>query len=327
LSNAHLQTLLGNVFYRGTSWIPSCERRAALPDGDQLVLHDSVPPRWHSGAPVALLVHGLGGTHRSGYMERVGSMLINRGLRVVRLDLRGAGRGLALARRSYHGGCSDDVRAAAIEVHSWARSSPLILIGFSLGGNIVLKLAGEAAREPLEGLEGVAALAPPVDLERCVALLRQPNNRFYETYFLRSLVQQVRRRQHFFPSIRPTRFPRPLTMRLFDEVYTAPCWSFRDALDYYHSASCLHFISRIRVPAFILAARDDPFVDAAPLETLEPPAHVRVGIFERGGHLGFLGWNGAGGIRWAEQRIVDWVSSSLAPPVDGDETLCARVGA
>src|SRR5262245_6106727 len=119
LSNRHVQTLLGKLLPGAFLGPRSQERHVILADGDRLVLHDSAPPHWTTGQPVALLVHGLGGTHRSGYMRRFGRQLLRRGLRVVRMDLRGCGRGLTLARRTYHGGCSDDVRAAARAMQHW----------------------------------------------------------------------------------------------------------------------------------------------------------------------------------------------------------------
>lgn len=307
LSNPHIQTVLG-TWLRGASLpFQSRERHVRLPDGDRLVLHDSVPGRWRPGHPVALLVHGLCGSHRSGYMQRLASTLLPRGWRVARLDLRGCGRGLALARQPYHAGSSNDVRAAAAEIHRDCPTSPLVLIGFSLGGNIVLKLAGEAREHPVPGLQRVAVLAPPIDLERCVALLREPRNRFYELHFIRELTQLARRRQSCIPNLPALRLPRALTMPLFDELYTAPRCGFAGALDYYRRSAALPFIPKIEVPALILTARDDPFVAVEPFETLAAPAHVEVHILPRGGHLGFLGWDGAGGIRWAEQRLADWV--------------------
>jgi predicted alpha/beta-fold hydrolase len=283
------------------------EHHVTLADGDRLVLHDSVPPGWQPGGHIALLAHGLGGSHASGYMGRLAALLLPRRFRVVRLDLRGVGRGEAVARRTYHGGCSDDVRAAAEEIHRWAPASRLVLIGLSLGGNIVLKLAGEAAARPLPNLERVAAVSPPIDLTRCAALLAQRRNRFYEKHYLRALVDQVRRHLRRFPDLAPVHFPKRLTMRLFDDLCTAPRWAFADALDYYRRASALPVVPRIRVPAFILTARDDPFIDATPLEDLKVPSHIEVQITERGGHLGFLGRDGAGGVRWAERRVVEWV--------------------
>jgi predicted alpha/beta-fold hydrolase len=256
---------------------------------------------------MVLLVHGLGGCHRSGYMQRLGGLLLPHGLRVVRMDLRGAGAGAALARRSYHGGCSEDVRTALGELHRWSPNSPVVLVGLSLGGNIALKLAGEAADNPISNLQRVAAVAPPIDLTHCSTLLERRRNRFYENFFVRHLVRQVRRQERFFRDLRPMRFPRQLSLRRFDDLYTAPRSGFASAADYYHRASALPLIPKIQVPSFILTARDDPFIAAESFEQLVSRPEMQVHIAERGGHLGFLGWDGAGGIRWAERRVVDWI--------------------
>src|SRR6516164_8830687 len=300
LKNAHVQTLLANLLKGPAFRWPTEERQVRLDDGDQLLLHDSVPEGWQPGGRIALLVHGLGGTHRSGYMNRVARRLLARGLRVVRMDLRGCGRGMTLARRPYHGGCSADVRAAALEIGRWSPTSPLVLIGFSLGGNIALKLAGEAVDAPLPNLVRVATVSPPIDMVRCAALLAERRNRFYERYYVRGLVQQVRQRQELVPGEPALAFPRRMTMRLFDDLYTAPRWGFDDALHYYRSASSVSLVARIPVPVLILTARDDPFIAVESFEGLKAPGHIEVRILEWGGHLGFLGWTGADGIRWAE---------------------------
>ncbi|HLN30546.1 MAG TPA: alpha/beta fold hydrolase [Gemmataceae bacterium] len=315
LSNPHVQTVLGNLWPTKNPAITTRLRKTLVADGDCLVLHDSVPMNWRAGERTALLVHGLGGSHRSGYMLRVADMLLRRGLRVVRMDLRGCGRGAALARQTYNGGCSGDVRAAVAEIHKWDPTSPVTLLGFSLGGNIVLKLAGEAACQPLPLLERVAAVAPPIDLERCAELLALPGNRLYNFHYSRSLVDQVQRQQQHFPDLPRVRFPRRLTMRIFDELYTAPRGGFQDALDYYRRASSVSLIARITVPTLILTARDDPFIAVDSFERLQAPEHIAVTILRHGGHLGFLGPDGAGGIRWAERRVVDWVSPG-GPPMD-----------
>jgi predicted alpha/beta-fold hydrolase len=307
LANAHLQTILGAYWPGSASPGSAQEHRVLLPDGDQLVLHDSRPPRWETGQRIALLVHGLGGSHRSPAIRRLAGLLFERGLRVVRIDLRGAGRGEALARRGYHGGCSDDVRAALTVVGSRSPASPLILVGLSLGGNIVLKLAGETSTYPVPGLERVAAVSPPIDMVRCSELLALPRNRFYDKHYAHTLVEQVRRRQRLGRREPPIRFPRRLTLRLFDELYTAPRCGFADALDYYRRASALPVIPAIAVPTFILTARDDPFIAVTAFEALKVGPHIKVWITERGGHLGFLGWDGSGGVRWAERRVVEWV--------------------
>jgi predicted alpha/beta-fold hydrolase len=306
LANPHLQTVLGNLLPVRAFRYPTEERQIELADGDQLVVHDSLPVAWRAGGRVAVLVHGLGGSHLSGYMQRVGRTLIRHGLRVVRMDLRGSGRGIGLARRPYHGGCSDDVRAVMEDIARWCPGSPVTLLGFSLGGNIVLKLAGASFDRPIDNLEGVAALAPPIDFERCADLLASPRNRLYEQFFVRALLRQVSERQRHFPDHGAPPFPRRLTLRSFDDLYTAPRSGFKNAGHYYRCAASLPFLSHIGVPAFILTARDDPFIAIEPFETVKVPSNVRIQIADRGGHLGFLGWDGSRGIRWAEQRIAEW---------------------
>lgn len=310
LGNPHVQTVLGAWLKGPDPTFCSRARRVLLTDGDQLVVHDSRPGKWRAGAPIALLVHGLAGTHRSGYMQRLAEHLLRLGLRVVRLDLRGSGRGLALARRSYHAGCSDDVRAVAKEVQRWSPASPLVLVGFSLGGNIVLKLAGEAASAPVPGLARVAAVAPPIDLERCSARLALGHNRFYELHFLRELATLARRRKRFFPELPTVPWPdRNMTLRRFDDLYTAPWNGFAGVADYYFRASSLPLVSRIPVPTLILTARDDPFIAVESFDRLSVPAHVELRIVPHGGHLGFLGWDGTGGIRWADRQVAAWAVS------------------
>jgi predicted alpha/beta-fold hydrolase len=311
LRNPDVQTLLGTLWNGQVRHYPTRERRVTLPDGDHLVLHDSVPEDWQPGRLVVFLVHGLGGSHRSGYMRRIAGLLVARGIRAFRIDLRGSGRGEGLARRTYNGGCSDDVRAAVMALHGEFRDSPVILAGFSLGGNIVLKLAGEAALVPLPGLHRVVAVAPTVDLKFCADLIGLKRNRLYELHFLRELVALARRHQRRFRDLPRLDLPRRLTLFEFDDLYTAPRGGYHGALDYYQRASSLPLLPRINVPTFILTARDDPFIAVEPLESFSAPSHMEVQIVPHGGHLGFLGWDGAGGIRWAEHRVVEWVSKAL----------------
>jgi len=308
LANPHVQTVVGNLFMGTMPRLRASERHVVLPDGDRLALFDSVPAGWRPGGRMVLVVHGLGGSHRSGYAQRLTALLLPRGLRMVRMDLRGAGRGAALARSSYNAACSADVRAALEEMHRWSPTSPLVAVGFSLGGNIVLKLAGEAATRPVPGLERVAALAPPIDLVACAAKLAVPRNRLYDQFFVRGLTAQVKRQERIFPDLPRVRFPRRMTLRVFDELFTAPRGGFADALDYYRKAGALPLLPRIAVPTFILTARDDPFIPADTFETLAPQPRVEVQVVPRGGHLGFIGPDGAGGIRWAERRLAAWIT-------------------
>ncbi len=307
LSNPHIQTLLGFFLTSGGFPYPTRQHIVPLSDGDSLVLHDSIPTGWELGKPITVVVHGLTGSHRSAQVERLGSELMRQGSRVVRLDQRGAGAGLALARVPYHAGRSDDLRAALAEINRWSPTSPLNLLGVSLGGNVSLKLAGEADEFPVPGLHRVAALGPPIDLGRCAALLSRPSNRLYEKSFLETLIAHAQTRQRVFPDLPPLKFPQRMTMRLFDELYTAPRCGFIDALDYYTRSSSYFALSRIRVKTLIITARDDPFIAVEPFETVKVSENVTIQIVAHGGHLGFVGWDGVGGIRWADRRLVGWL--------------------
>jgi predicted alpha/beta-fold hydrolase len=308
LANPHLQTVVGNLLPGRPPPLQSTVRPVQLPDGDTLLVYDSVPRTWSPGDWVALLVHGLGGCHQSGTMRRLAAALLVQGFRVLRINLRGAGLSLPLCRQLYNAGCSGDVRVVAEHARRWAPGSALVLIGFSLGGNIVLKLAGEATRQPLEGLAGVAAVSAPIDMVRCCEMLAAPHNRLYDRHYTRILVGQVRRHQQLFQDQPRAEFPARLTLRQFDDLHTAPRWGFADALDYYRKSSALAWVPRIAVPAYLLTARDDPFIAVAPFEELPPNPLHDIQIVERGGHLGFLGPDGAGGVRWAERRVVEWVT-------------------
>jgi predicted alpha/beta-fold hydrolase len=307
LRNPHAQTILG-VVWKGSAFPhATIRRRVRLPDGDRLVMHDTTPPGWRAGDPVAILVHGLSGCHRSGGIVRLARLLLARGIRTARLDLRGTGAGFALARGCYNAGCSADVRAALAVVHLLAPDSPLWLAGISLGGNVVLKLAGEAEEQRVPNLARVAAIAPPVDLEACLRLLTHPRNRVYERHFVRDLIAEARRRAKLYPDPPLPVFPRRTSLRTFDDLYTAPRAGFRDAAEYYARSSSAQFVPRIRVPALILAARDDPFVAAGPIEQLACPPQVEVRLTDHGGHGGFLGWDGAGGFCWGERAVAAWL--------------------
>ncbi|GIW80498.1 MAG: hypothetical protein KatS3mg105_2305 [Gemmatales bacterium] len=308
LGNNHVQTILAHLLPIPPHPKPTTVRPLRLPDNDYLVLHDSVPERWHAGDAIVVMIHGLTGCHGSGNVLRLAHWLLPRGVRVVRVDLRGAGAGEKLSRRLYNAGCSDDVREAVAEVHRWSPSSPITLVGFSLGGNIVLKLAGEAGSAPPPGLIRVAAFAPPVDMKRCAALLERGVNRLYDAYFTRRLVRMVYKQQECFPELPRITFPRRIRLRLFDELYTAPRGGFTDANDYYEKSSALRLLSRIQLPTLILTAQDDPFISADPLLDLPANPSLDIRIIAKGGHLGFIGPDGAGGIHWGERALADWIA-------------------
>jgi len=309
----HAQTLAGVYLPVGDYPYRARQHRVELADGDQLVLHDDCPADWQPGDRAALLIHGLAGCHTSGYMRRISRKLADRGVRAFRMDLRGCGAGEALARMPYHSGRSEDAARALTAIADMAPNSPVTLVGFSLGGNIALKLAGELEDRPCAHLERVMAVCPPSDLAACSRQIQLRRNRPYDRYFVKRLLEQLDSRRRVVPDAHDSTFPRlPRTLWEFDNGFTAVVCGFGTADDYYARASSLPLIERIQLPTLILAARNDPMIPPGPLESLRLPPSVHLHMSDCGGHLGFVG---RGGIdpdrRWMDWRVVDWVLHSI----------------
>lgn len=310
LGNAHVQTVLGHLAPGKGFSRRSLPRTVDLEDGDLLVWHDSVPPTWRRGQPVVVLIHGMGGSHRSGYIQRTARTFWEMGYRIARVDLRGCGLGVGLARKQAHGGLSSDLRLLLCDIAAHAAGSPVVLIGFSLGGNVVLKAAGEGGLTP--AVRAVAAVAPPMDLARCSALISSPRNRVYDLFFVNDLVNKAKVREQFFPEVPAPKLRGPAkTLRGFDDCYTAPIWGFDDAADYYRRQSSLPWVERICLPTLLLTAQDDPFIAVEPFLAIKPGGAITVEIQQHGGHLGFLGSDGRGGVRWADARLAAWARAHL----------------
>ena len=309
LRGGHSQTLAGFYLTGRPLAYKAQQHRVALADGDQLVLHDDQPADWQPGDRAALLIHGLAGCHRSSYMPRVVAALEERGIRAFRLDLRGCGAGVGLARMPYHGGRSEDAAAALETITRLCPDSPVALVGFSMGGNIALKLLGEMGDGRCGHLDCAVAVCPPLDLHSAVRHIHRPINRLYERHFVRLLIAQVRERERRFPGCPsvPVEW-RPRSLWEFDDVFTGPICGFGGAENYYRLASAVRVAHRIRLPALVIASVDDPLVPTAPLERLRHLSTVHLELTRHGGHMGFVGWRD-GRSRWFDQRIVEWISS------------------
>ena len=309
LAHHHLQTVVASQVNLTTA-PPSSTRLVTLEDGDRIALEVSVPTGWQPDAPTVLMVHGLCGCHGSPYMVRMANKLYRLGMRVVRMNMRGCGSGKGLARQPYHSGRSEDVLAALEALYHDTPMSSTTLVGFSLGGNVVLKLAGDLQTQAARYVQQVVAVCPPVDLAACVWRLAQPSNRLYEWYFVRRLRAAVSERQALFPDVPTVALPATLSLYAFDNLYTAPQCGFQDADDYYRRCSAAPVMPHITVPCRILFADDDPFIDASVLQKADLPSHIQLVHTARGGHLGFLGIPGyAGGFRWMDHLLVQWIRS------------------
>lgn len=308
LANPHVQTIVAAKLYL-VSAPPSVTHYVPLPDGDCLALEVSTPKAWQPEHRTVVLLHGLCGCHASPYMQRLAWKLWRRGIRAVRMNMRGCGSGQGLARQAYHSGRSADVLAVLQTLLLQTTPCvPMVLVGFSLGGNIVLKLAGELADSASQYVQQVIAVCPPVDLAASMRKLEAPGNRLYNRHFARLLQAAVETRHAQFADLPPIRWPAGLTLYAFDNLYTAPQHGFRDALDYYQQSSAAPLVPSIRVPCRILFAADDPMIDATVLDHVVFPSHVQVVRTTHGGHLGFLGLPGSlWGYRAMDAQILEWI--------------------
>ena len=315
LRGGHRQTLAAYAFKGEQRRYSATRHTIELPDGDRLILHDDCPANWGPGAPFVLLLHGLAGCHGSFYMIRVGGKLVDRGVRVFRLDHRGCGSGAKLARLPYHAGRSDDVRAACDCAAGLCNGSLGGVVGFSLSGNMLLKMLGEDGRSNRVPpyLACAAAVNPPIDLEQCGDALRKRSNRYYDRHFTGLLAQQVQERiDQVVDAPGPVGGSIPARLREIDDKYTAPVSGFDGVYDYYANCSGAQFVPAINVPTLILTARDDPLIPVMSFEQLPAVPAVQVHIEEHGGHLGYIARPGIDpDRRWMDWRVVEWLAAHL----------------
>lgn len=313
----HLQTIVGSHL-PGPSVNGATLHRVPLPDGDAIALHNDAGETRDAGGAgdgglsdrnVIVLVHGLGGSHESGYMVRCSAKLRAAGARVFRMDLRGCGAGIGLARHPLHAGRSEDLAAVIDYVRRECPSSAIHVVGFSMGANIALKLAGEQGAAAK--LASVMAVSPPIDLAMCTRHIARGLSRVYDRRFVRSLVKHVRQRMAAVPDglYRPL-VPHPRRLIEFDSLFTAPLSGFADVDDYYARASSNTVLARISVPTLIITAASDPIVPVGSFERASFSPTTQLAIAPCGGHLGFISARGLDADRrWIDWRIVSWVRS------------------
>lgn len=310
LSGAHVQTIWGTMFPARVQLSGTTERRVRLDDGDLIVLHDDCPQTWQRGDHAVLLMHGLCGSFRSGYMVRLASRLNSLGVRVFRMDHRGCGAGSLLARNPYHAGRTEDVAAAVDMVERLCPGSPISIAGYSISGNLLLRYLGEQPDQLPMSIFRAVAVCPPVDLQRCTSRLGMTGmGQRYDWYFTRLLISQIANGPLWKDNVPLARAGRP-PRRLydFDELYTAPATGYDSADHYYKAASAMSVMSEIRVHTTILAAADDPVVCNNPLAQLNLPVNVRLYMSKHGGHLGFVGRQGVDpDRRWMDWRLMEWL--------------------
>jgi uncharacterized protein len=313
ISDPHQQTILSsfiNFFFD-----PSSQQTIVdLSDGDKISLEISTPDGWKPTDLTVIMVHGLCGSHRSPYLVRMVKKLLPLGVRTVRVNLRGCGSGKGLARQMYHSGRSDDVFEAIKFLKVQTPDSPFVLIGFSLGGNIVLKMGGELNTLGKEFLSGLIAISPPVDLYSSVVMLGKPDNSVYEKYFIRLMCADVHYRHRKFRDLPRIKLAKNLKIYEFDQIYTAPQYGFRNAQDYYNKCSAATVISDISIPTKVLLSEDDPIISATSLDSYQLPPCLDVFKTKQGGHMGYLGNPADGkGLYWLDSLLMEWILGFIPP--------------
>lgn len=261
------------------------------------------------GALTAILVHGLEGSSSSQYIVGTAGKAFAAGMNVVRMNVRGCGGTEALTSSLYHSGLCGDIGEIVTELIAADSLPRLALAGFSMGGNMVLKLAGEWGTAAPTQVKAIAAVSPGMDLSPSADALHLPINRLYELRFLISLRRSMIRKAKLFPA----QHKKPglrclLSIRDFDDLVTAPHFGFSNADDYYSRASATPRVAGIAIPTLVVHAQDDPFVRLLPSTVAALRANPRVTLLvtAHGGHCGFLaGPDGYDG-RWAERKIVQF---------------------
>lgn len=327
LPGPHLQTLGGKLL-RSSSARPWRRHRIETPDGDFLDLDVAGP----TGKPrgTVLLLHGLEGCSTSGYMLESAHLLVERGFRAVALNFRSCGGEPNRLTRSYHSGATGDPHRVLELLRNQAPGRPLGALGFSLGGNVLLKLLGELERDGARLLDAAAAVSVPYHLATAAERMERGPGRLYGAAFLRSLKRsirdKVRVRGH---DLDLGALDRIRTLREFDDRFTAPLHGFRDASHYYERCSSTAFLERIRVPTHLLHAEDDPFLpgEALPVRRLRANPALDVRTTPRGGHLGWIaGRNPSRPVLWAERHAVGRLARSLGYGDEDRRPVRSRAG-
>ncbi|MBM3534613.1 MAG: alpha/beta fold hydrolase [Alphaproteobacteria bacterium] len=295
----HLQTIRNQVV----------RPRHALPEGERLWLDlgdgDALAASLHridTARPLAVLIHGLAGTEDSLYLRASAAHLLASGFSVLRLSLRGAGPSAPRCRGQYHAGRSEDLRLALGALPPDVAANGVALVGYSLGGNALLKLLGE---ESSSHVRAAASISAPIDLADAAATLTKPRNRLYQSWLLAKMREEACAGPIDEAQRRAVASAR--TVIEFDHRYVAPRNGFASAADYYAKSSAAPFLPHIRIPTLLVHATNDPWIPIAPYKHVDWSGNPALTpLFGAGGHVGF---HGAGSpVAWHDRAIAAFFS-------------------
>lgn len=309
LRGGHLQTLASFFLPRRIPLPPAEERLIEVEPGVRVLCHC----HWQQKRETALtviVVHGLEGSSESQYMLGIAGKGMAAGMNVVRMNQRNCGGTDALSPTLYHSGRSQDVAAVAQNLMDQDRISRFALAGFSMGGNLVLKLAGEWGKTGPAQFRSVVAVCPSMNLAASADALHLPANRLYEYHFMWKLRGRLRAKARLFPEVFDTSRLRGVTsLRDFDDKITAYYSGFEGASDYYQRSAAANVVDRVAVPTLILHAANDPFIRILPETRQKILSNPNITFVETedGGHCSFLAEPDGDDGRWAERQLVDFL--------------------
>lgn len=313
LGNCHFQTVFGSL-HRPSPWINTNCRWYETPDGDCLALHSPRPLVDDPELPLVLILHGLEGSVASSYVQGLMESLLKRHYQVAVMHFRGCGGIPNRLPRAYHSGDSEDPRWMVEQLKGELPSTPIMVVGYSLGGNVLLKMLGEDGT--CSPVVAAVAVSSPMDLHACSRRINTGLSKLYQRHLLSCLRITLRQKAEdpgiaaVLPNIDDAGYF--VNFRRFDNIFTAPMHGFRDVDDYYARASSKHLLKEIGVPTMIINSVDDPFVcpSAIPTER-EVSSMVRLEVSRQGGHVGFIGgtlWHPS---YWLEQVIPGFLDSTI----------------
>jgi len=299
--NTQLSTTLPTLLRR-VGAVPFKRERMTTSDGDFIDL-DCL---WQGAESTVVLCHGLEGNAHRQYMLGMGLAFERRRWNVVAYNFRGCSGEPNLKAYSYHSGKTDDLQEV-LDYLQMAGHTVRALVGFSLGGNLILKYLGENPEAVLPSIEAAVAFSVPVDLAETTRVLERKGNWAYNRRFLRKLSKKIRLKAAMFPGeVDISLLDGVKSLKDFDDVFTAPLSGFVDADDYYRRCSCGQFLSAIKVPSLLVSADNDPFLGEScyPRATAGGSEFFHLETPRHGGHVGF---HLTGGEYWSEKRAVDFV--------------------
>ena len=309
LRGGHLQTVANFFLRRRIPLLPGERRLIEVEPGVQVLCHCHWQPD-RKNALTVIIVHGLEGSSESPYMLGIAAKGTAAGMNVVRMNQRNCGGTDALSATLYHSGRSQDIAAVAKRLLQQDGISRFALAGFSMGGNLVLKLAGEWGSEGPPQFRAVVAVCPSMNLAASADALHLAGNRVYEYYFMWQLRRRLKMKARLFPKTFDTaRLRGVTTLRDFDDKITAYYCGFEGASDYYERSAAANVVERIAVPTLILHAANDPFIRILPETRQRILANPSISFVETedGGHCSFLAKPDDDDGRWAESRVVEFL--------------------